>query len=167
MRVSILGMKLSTFGLAVVLFTTPFVTISCPGLTLSLTGLQLVGGTTLSEPQMFGPAKERAIEGEPVAALILLCAIAGFTAAFLSARPGRALGGIAGLLGVLLLLFLKAKIEGDVARQAMGLFQARFGFGYWGVLMAMAGGLLSNVFLKPDTKTAAIEPARPEMSSAS
>jgi hypothetical protein len=154
MQVSIPRLRASVFGLTLILFFLPFVTVSCPGAKFTFSGVQLAVGTTVQEPQMFGPPKHRRIDGDPLALAALVCAVVGIAAAFLPAGPSRVLSALAGVGGTVLLLALKSKIDGEVSRQAMGLFEVEYDIGYWGALLGYCAGFLSSFLVKPSRNLA-------------
>jgi hypothetical protein len=58
------------FGVTLVCFLFPFVTVSCGGQKMaSFSGAQLATGTSVDEPQMFGPSQKKKVDPEPLAAL--------------------------------------------------------------------------------------------------
>jgi hypothetical protein len=68
----------ATLILVLICFFMPFVTFSCGGQKLvTLSGMQLVTGTTIEEPQMFGPPKKTKLAPECMALLTFLAVIAG------------------------------------------------------------------------------------------
>ncbi len=149
MQVSISRLRASVFGLTLVLFLLPFVTLSCQGSGFTFSGVQLAVGTTVQEPQLFGPPKDKRIDAEPFALAALVCAVVGIVAGFVAAVPARLLSASAGLGGAVLLIALRLKIEGEVSRQAMELVQVQWGIGYWGALLCYCAGFLSIFLLKP------------------
>lgn len=149
MQVSIRTVRAVPFGLALLAFFLPFVTISCGGVTLTLSGLELMTGTELRAPGMFGPSSAQTVPSEPLAVLAAVCAIAGLAVAAIGGRAGRLGSSAAGAAGIVLLLALRGKIDREATRQAMGLFQIRYAAGYWlaltGFLAGAALGLVIGV----------------------
>jgi hypothetical protein len=156
MQISLPRLRAGLFGLTLVLFSMPFVTLSCPGAEVTFSGIELAIGKTVQEPQMFDAPKTKRIDGEPVALAALICAVIGVAAAFVSAGPSRILGASAGLVGAVLLLVLKSGIEAEVKEHAMGLFEVRYGIGYWGAFLGYAAGFLSSFARNPDREPSAL-----------
>jgi len=129
--------------LAALCFFLPFVTFSCGGSNvLTLSGLQLVTGTTLQQPQPFGPPRSQKIDPEPLAVLALLVVLGGLGLSFAKGKRG-ALGSasLAGL-GVIFLAALESKLDSEAMRQGGGTIQAHFEAGYYFsliLLLAAAG----------------------------
>src|SRR5581483_3852920 len=57
----------AAFVLAIVCFFFPLISVSCGGTRVSqFTGVQLVTGTSIQEPQLFGPPKQHRVDPEPL-----------------------------------------------------------------------------------------------------
>ncbi len=70
--------SLLIFACSALCFFLPFVTVSCGGVkAFTLTGQQLATGTTLTQPQPFGPPQTQKLNGDPFAALAWAGALAG------------------------------------------------------------------------------------------
>ncbi len=135
------------FGIALLGYFLPFVTVSCQGQKVaSFTGTELVFGTTVQEPQMFGPPKAHRIDAEPLAVLAFLCCLAGFGLGFAKSRNSEiGTAAVAGV-GFIALLLLRSKLENQALRQSSGAFQVVYEFGFWlVVLLSVAAGVLSAV----------------------
>lgn len=126
----------ASFLFALFCFFLPFVTLSCPGANITLSGVQLVTGTTVEEPQMFGGPTQRELGSEPLAVLAFLCVLAGLVVGLASPKGVRAISVGLGVLGAVLLLALKAKIGSDVSRQGEGMLSVSYGLGYWLALLS-------------------------------
>lgn len=134
----------ATLILTLICFFLPFVTFSCQGRAIgSLSGMQLSTGTTVQQPQMFGPPKAQKIAAEPLASLALLCVLVGLGLSFLKGRKGAAGSAALACLAVFFLVGLKSKLESDALRQAGGVVQLSFDAGYYFslVLLLAAAGL--------------------------
>lgn len=134
----------ATLILALICFFLPFVTFSCQGQRIaSLSGMQLATGTTLQQPEMFGPPKTQKIDAEPLALLALLAVLAGMGLSFLKGKKGSAGSAALACLAILFLAALKAKLESDALRQAGGAVQLSFDAGYYFslVLLLAAAGI--------------------------
>lgn len=141
--------KLSStiFGIALICFFLPWVNVSCQNQKVaSFTGIQLVTGTTVEEPQMFGPKKERKINGEPLAILSFLSVIAGFALGFLKDKKGTTGPAIAGGIGIILLLLLKSKLDNDILRETGGMLQVDYEVGFYLTLISFLSAIGINIY---------------------
>jgi hypothetical protein len=122
----------AAFVLAIVCFFLPFVTFSCQGQKVaSFSGIQLATGTTIKQPQMFGPPKSQKIDAEPLAVMALLSVLVGVGLSFLRGKKG-AVGSITlAVLGVILLVALKSKLDGEALNQGGGMIQVNYEAGYY------------------------------------
>jgi hypothetical protein len=110
------------FAATLVCFLFPFVTVSCGGQRItSFNGTQLALGTTVDEPQMFGPSQKKKVDPEPLAAVALLCTVLGLGLSFLSGARAALGPAISGGVGALALLMLK--IEDGSRRRSAGSWQ--------------------------------------------
>lgn len=135
------------FGIALICFLLPWVNVSCQGQKVaSFTGIQLVTGTTIEEPQIFGPAKKRKINGETFAILAFLAVIAGCIFSFSKGKIGSAAPVVAGGIGVVLLFLLKSKIDGDVMKQTGGMLLVNYAIGFYLTLILSLSGLGVNAY---------------------
>ncbi len=132
-------------GVALLGYFLPFVTVSCQGQKVaSFTGTELVFGTTVQQPQVFGPPKAQRIESEPLAVLAFLCCLAGFGLGFAKSRNSEI--GAAAVAGVsfIALMLLRSKLEDQALQRSRGAFQVAYEFGFWLVVLLSAGaGVLS------------------------
>ena len=135
------------FAVALLGYFLPFVTVSCQGQKVaSFTGTELVFGTTVQEPQMFGPPKPHRIDAEPLAVLAFLCCLAGFALGFAKSRNSEIGAAAAAGVGFFALMLLRSKLEDQALRQSSGAFQVVHEFGFWlVVLSSVAAGVLSAV----------------------
>lgn len=133
----------ANFLFVLLCFFLPFITLSCPGTSITFSGTQLVTGTTVEVPQMFGGAAQKKFDSQPLALFAFLCALAGLVVGLSSAKGARRISAGLGILGAVLLLALKAKISGDVSREGEGMLSVSYGFGYW---LALISSLFAAVF---------------------
>lgn len=111
-------------------FLFPFVTVSCNGQKVAtFSGVQLATGTTVEQPQVFGPPQKKSVGAEPLATVAGLCALAGLVLSFLGIRLAIA-PAISGSVGALLLLLLQSKLNSDMTKQAQGMFRLDWEAGY-------------------------------------
>jgi len=137
----------ATFGIALICFLLPWVRISCQGERVaSFSGIQLVTGTAIEEPQMFGPKKERKVNGEPLAILAFLTAIAGFGIGFLKGKKWRIGSAIASGVGIILLFMLKSKLNNDILRESENVLQVDYGVGFYLTLIFFFFAILVNIY---------------------
>jgi hypothetical protein len=128
-------------------FFLPFATVSCGGIQVfSLTGQQLATGTTITQPQAFGPAQKQKSEADPFAAIAGLCGIAGIALSLLGRK--LAVGAAAsGGLGALSLLVLRSRLEDQIQKQSQGVAQVSFESGYKLALLLLIAGTAWNIYL--------------------
>jgi hypothetical protein len=137
------------YGLAFICFFLPFTHISCQGEKIAtLTGVQLVTGTTIEPPEMFGNKREaRQLDPEALAILAFLCTFGGAALSLLRGKNGVLASAITGCLGLISLLFLKAKIDNEVLREGEGALRVEYGIGLWLALLLFIAAIGFNVFL--------------------
>jgi hypothetical protein len=123
--------KLSSlvFGVAIICFFLPFVTLSCGGQrAMTFSGMQMAIGTSVDEPQLFGPPRKKPVEPNPLASLALLCAVLGV---ILGLTTTSVLSpAITGIAGALSLLLAKGRLDDQVLRQGQGMLQVNTETGY-------------------------------------
>lgn len=83
--------------------------------------MQLVTGTTIMEPKMFGTAQERKIKVETHAILAFLDAITGLGLIFVKGKAKTTLSAVTGGIGIILLLLLKSKLDNYFLRETGGM----------------------------------------------
>jgi hypothetical protein len=132
------------FGFALFCFLLPFATVSCNQQKVaSFTGFQLVLGTTVPQPQMFGPSKMQRVDGEPLAILAFLSCLVALGLGFAKSRNTEIGAAVLAGIGVVCLLMLKSKLQDEVLRQSSDILQVNYESGYWLAVLAIlaAGGL--------------------------
>ena len=134
------------FALSTLCFLLPFVTVSCNGQKVaSLTGVELATGTTVEQPQVFGPAQKKRVGAEPLATLAALCAIAGIGLSFLGSRLAIA-PAVSGAAGALFLLLLQSKLNSDMSKEVQGAFRLDWEVGFVLVLLFFVAGAAWNSY---------------------
>ena len=132
-------------------------TVSCQQQQLvTLTGVQLVMGTTIEEPSIFGSeGKEEKVLGEPLAAFALVSTCIGLGTSFVRSKKKAIIPAVAGALGSVLLLLSKAKIDNEVLKQGRGLLQVEYAIGFWlsFLLFLLAAALNAWIFLQNHNPT--------------
>jgi uncharacterized membrane protein AbrB (regulator of aidB expression) len=145
------------FVVIIICFFLPFINVSCQGQKVAtFTGIQLVTGTTIEQPSMFGEEEQaEKVEGEPLAILVLVSAVVGFCLSFLKNRKSAIAPAITGVAGLILLLLLKSKLDNDILRQGQGMLQVECRVGFWLTLLLFlfAVGLNAFVFLQRKKET--------------
>lgn len=138
----------AAFVLALLCFTLPFVTFSCQGQKImSFSGLQLVTGTTIQQPQMFGPPQAQRTGPEPLAILAFLSLIVGLPLSFLRGKKGAAASAVVSGLGFIFLAAMKSKVDADAMRQGGGAVQVSFEAGFYLTLILILGAIGASVFV--------------------
>lgn len=144
----------AAYLLALVCFLLPFAELSCQGKTLaSFTGIELATGTTVQEPQMFGPPKQRPVPADGVVILALAAVITGLVLAALSKGVPSRPSGIAGVVALLALLMFKSQAEQSILRQGGGLIVLQLGPGYWGATLFSVIGAALGLFSRVSSAT--------------
>jgi len=161
----------AVFGLAIICFFLPFTHISCSGeRVVTLTGVQLVTGTTIGDPEtdfaqtnggpLIRPSdvkpqdrEDEKIDPEPLAIFALCSAIAGLCLSFVRDKKWTIATAIAGAVGLILLLLLKAKIDNDVLKEGEGILQVEYALGFWLLLVLFLCAIGLNAYLYlPESK---------------
>jgi hypothetical protein len=137
----------AAFVLALICFFLPFVTFSCQGQKIaSLNGVQLATGTTLQQPQMFGPPKSQKVDAEPLAALALLALLAGAGLSLLKGKKGAGMSAAFAGLSFIFLLALKSKLDGDAVRQGGGAIQVNYEAGFYLVIVLLLAAIGAGIY---------------------
>jgi hypothetical protein len=137
------------FIIILICFFLPFINITCQGEKVAtLTGIQLVTGTTIEQPSMFGAkGKTTKVEGELMALLAFISAIVGLILSFLKNRKISLATAIVGGLGLIFLLLLKNKLDNDMLREGQGMLQLEYSTGFWLTLIFFILAAVWNVFI--------------------
>ena len=113
--------------LVLVMFLLPWVAVTCAGEeVMTATGLEMVTGFDYETP---GGAEEAS--PEVLAIAILAIGLIGAGAYFLRDKTGAMSRGIFATLGIIFLLALKFKIDGNIEKEGQGMFQASYLPGFW------------------------------------
>lgn len=161
----------AVFGLAIICFFLPFTHISCSGQRFAtLTGIQLVTGTTIGDSEtdsaqsngypftrpgetISTDRKDEKIDPEPLAIFALCSAIAGLCLSFVKDKNWTIAAAVAGGVGLIFLLLLKAKIDNDVLKEGEGIVQVEYAFGFWLLLVLFLSAIGLNAYLYlPESK---------------
>ena len=137
-------LSLASFGLALFCFLFPFISVSCNQQKVaSFTGFQLVFGTTVQQPEMFGPPKRQKVDEEPLADLAFLCCAAACGLCLAKSRNAEIGSAVLAAISFICLIQLKSKLQDQVLRSAGGMLQVDYEFGFWivALLIVVGGGL--------------------------
>lgn len=131
----------SIFALIVLCFFLPFLDISCSGETIeTLSGIELAVGKTLKDPAVSSSinADNDRTDAEPLAIAALACGIVGLAVSFAKNIMGTLAATVMGLAGSITTLWLKFKLDSDIAelsKELGQLVQIEYKIGYWLVLL--------------------------------
>lgn len=135
------------FGIALICFFLPWVNVSCQGQkVMSFSGIQLVTGTTIEEPTMFGAEQKRKVKGETFAILTFLSAIGGLALSFIKDKKGTIGTVVTGSIGIVFLLLLKSKLDNDILRETGGMVQLDYMAGFYLTLLLFLSVAGINVY---------------------
>jgi hypothetical protein len=131
---------------ALICFFLPFVSFSCQGQKIvSLTGIQLVTGSSIQQPQMFGPATSQKLSPEPLAIITLLSVIVGLGLSFTKGRKGMYGPLLLAALGFACVLALQSKLQSDALSQGGGAIQVQFEVGFYLLLLFLLATVGASV----------------------
>lgn len=127
----------SVFIIVLVCFFLPWINVSCQGQKVaSFSGMQLVTGTTIEEPALFGNSQKKKVSGEPLAVIAFIAVLAGFGLSFRKGGKAPICPTAAGIIGAILLLMLKSKVDKDIFHQTGGMLQTNYDAGYYLALIS-------------------------------
>lgn len=140
-------MSPAIFAASILCFLLPFVTISCGTQKVAtFSGVQLATGTTVNQPQMFGPRQNQKVDPNPAAAAAALCAVLALGLSFLGTRI--ALGpAISGAAGAVSLFLMKSRLDDQIVKQGQGMLQVNYETGFSLALLLLIGGAAWNAYL--------------------
>ena len=128
-------------------FFLPFVTVSCGGMkAFTLTGQQMATGTTLTQPQPFGPPQAQKIGADPFAAIAWICAIAGIPLS-LAGRKLAAGTAVSGTAGAVALLVFHSRLDEQIQKQGEGMATVSSEAGFTLAVLLLIAGTAWNVYL--------------------
>lgn len=134
MERTIRAISAAKFGLCILLFLMPFLNVSCSGMAMGrLSGMELSFGKTQEIREPFsGQLRKQKVNSEPLAFLALAVAIGGISICLgVKKRRVAIINAILGGLGLVFLLLLKSKLDGDVMREGSGLISINYEFAFW------------------------------------
>lgn len=128
-------------------FFLPFVTVSCGGVTaFTVTGQQLVTGTTLVQPQPFGPPQTQKVGADPFAVVAGLCALAGIALSLIGRKIASG-AAVSGGVGAVALLIMRSRLDDQLQKQGEGLAKATYETGFTLAVLILIAGAAWNVYL--------------------
>jgi len=131
-------------GLLCFFFT--FASVSCNGQPLvAITGIQMVTGSSVSAPQMFGPPKVHQIPPEPSVIVAFLCGIAALGLSFLPGKKTIFIPVGLSTTALIALFIFKSNLDSEAMRQTGGMIHPEFGNGFWGAVLFYLGALVLGV----------------------
>jgi hypothetical protein len=134
------------FVASILCFLLPFITVSCGGQKIgSFSGLQLATGTTVDQPQMFGPAQKENVDAEPMATIAGLCALVGLGVSFLTKM--QLAPAITGAIGATSLFLMKTRLDEKIVKQGQGMLQVNYEVGYSLAVLLLIAGAAWNAYL--------------------
>ena len=141
------------FGLAIIAFFLTFIHIRTQWYEISvLTGIQLVTGTTITQTEFDGAfyrpqdVGKEDIDTEPLAIFALCSTFAGLLLSFKRGKCGAIATAIAGIVGFILLLLLKDRIDNDALKE-VGVQYIGYGSGFWLLLVLFLCAIGLNAYL--------------------
>ena len=139
----------AVYGILIICFFMPFLEVSCSGeKIMTFTGIQMVTGTTMKEPSMFGEkTKSKKMEPEPLAIITFCCVIAALLFSFIKNRKSAILPAICSGIAIITLLILKLKIDNEVLKEGEGIIQIGYAYGFWIILVMLLFGAMLNGYV--------------------
>lgn len=132
---------------SVLCFFLPFVTVSCGGVTaFTLTGQQLATGTTLTQPQPFGPPQTQKVSPDPFVVAAGLCAIVGIVLSLIGRRLASG-AAISGGIGAVSLLIMRSRLNDQLQSQSQGLAKATYESGFTLTVLLLIAGAAWSIYL--------------------
>ena len=132
-----------SLGLAVlvlVMFLLPWVAVTCAGQEIvNVSGLELVTGSEYEAADM-----TEQTDPEVLAILALFVSVLLAVAFFLRGKRGPAIRGILASLGVIFLIALKFKLDGDIEKEGQGMVQTSYLPGFWIALVSFVASAIMN-----------------------
>src|SRR6266852_3589386 len=114
------------FIASILCFLFPFIAVSCGGQRFaSFSGIQLATGTTVDQPQMFGPSQKKKVAPDPFAAVAGLCAIVALGLSFVGSARTSIAPAISGATGAISLLLMKSRMDSEIVKQGQGILRDR------------------------------------------
>ena len=103
-------------------------------------------GTTLTQPQPFGPPQTQKIAADPFAAFLCICAIAGIPLS-LAGRKLAAGAGVSGGVGALSLFIFHSRLDDQIQKQGEGMATVSSEAGFTLAALLLVAGAAWNIYL--------------------
>ena len=148
-------------------FLLPFVTVSCGGQRVAtFTGVQLATGTTVEQPQMFGPPKTQRVSPDPFAAAAGLLALGATVISAVGIKRAVVVPALCGAGGAASLLLMKLEMDAQINSQSHGVLQPDYEPAFYLALLLLGAGAVWNFHLfsrrsKPTPSYPVASTARP------
>lgn len=110
----------------------------------------MVTGTSVDQPQMFGPPKAQKVEAEPLSVLAFCCGLVGLGISLVKSQKTAIFLVVLAGMGAVAVLLLKSKLDGQILKQAGGVIHAEYEVGFWLVLVSYLAGVALNVIVLSD-----------------
>ncbi len=144
------------FLLVALCFFLPFVSFTCQGHKIAtISGMELITGTKIEKFQMenynnqkTNPDidKERDVSSEPLAIFAFIFALSGIVISLIP-KYSKVLSIIAGVLGTLMLLFLRSSIGGELTGDFdFNIIEVSYEWGYYFALLFFIGAAGLNIY---------------------
>lgn len=135
------------FGIIIICFLLPFVKVSCSGQHIAnITGLQLITGFSIEQPSIFGQeSKTERVDPQPLIILALFCALLGLILSFIRKRKIILISAIVCLPAIISLFIFKSALDAKILKEGGGLIQAKYGSGYWLVILFFILSIIFNL----------------------
>jgi Double zinc ribbon/PEGA domain len=132
--------------LGLICFFFTFASVSCNGQPLvAITGIQMVTGSSVSAPQMFGPPKVQKIPPESSVIIAFLCGIVALGLSFLPGKKTIFIPVGLSTIALIALFIFKSNLDSEAMRQTGGMIHPEFGNGFWGAVLFYLGALVLGV----------------------
>lgn len=157
MKESVKFLSPTLFLLVALCFFLPFVSFTCQGQKLAtVTGMELVTGTKIEKFNMQDPDtgktdpeldEERKLDSEPLAVAALIFALAGIVISLIP-HYAKILSVITGILGALMLLFLRSSIGSEITGDfEFKIIDVTYEWGYYLALILFICAFAVNLYL--------------------
>jgi hypothetical protein len=157
MKESLKFLSPALFLLVALCFFLPFVSFTCQGQKLAtITGMELVTGTKIEKFNMQDPNtgqtdpeldEDKKIDSEPLAVAALIFALAGIVISLIP-RYSKMLSVITGILGALMLLFLRSSIGSEITGDfEFKIIDVSYEWGYYLALILFFCAFAANLYL--------------------
>ena len=128
------------FALGLLCFLFPFVTVSCQGQKIvRLTGVQLVTGTTVHQPALFGAGQEKKTDPNALAGIAALAALGGLTLTLCRGARTLLSGAVCGAAGACSLFLMKTTNDQSVRGQGIPGIELSYDTGFYLATLFFAG----------------------------